>query len=282
MASVAAAVNDNRSYRKWTSLAKSLTKAINTVLWNDEAGVYALHPSDTANFSIAALGFAITSGIANDTQARRSLAQLPQVQLGPGYRDSTTANASNPSTNLSPNVNGFLLPGLMQRKQAGPARFLLDNLWGAMITNESTNSGASWEYVGQDSQPGYGQYTSLSHPWGGGATYALTQYVAGIRPVEFGYREWIVEPAYSGFGLEWVDATVPTPYGELGVSWRLKGEDAVVVEINAPAGTRGVLKISRDWLCAGVDSRCDECAGGKEDYVRKVKGGKKVQFRVEL
>jgi hypothetical protein len=61
-----------------------------------------------------------------------------------------------------------------------------------------------------------------------------------------------------------------------------EGGDAVVVEIDAPAGTRGVLKISRDWLCAGIDSRCDECAESKEDYVRKVKGGKKVQFRVEL
>ncbi|KAL4981851.1 Six-hairpin glycosidase-like protein [Aspergillus falconensis] len=128
MASAAAAVNDNRSHRKWTNLAKTLTKAINTVLWNDEAGVYSIHPSDNANFSIAALGFAITSGIASNNQARRSVAQLPQVQLGPGYRDSTTANASNPSTNLSPNVNGFLLPGLLQQKQAGSARFLLENL----------------------------------------------------------------------------------------------------------------------------------------------------------
>ncbi|KAL4981852.1 hypothetical protein BDW68DRAFT_183109 [Aspergillus falconensis] len=120
--------------------------------------------------------------------------------------------------------------------------------------------------------PGYGQYTSLSHPWARGATYALTQYVAGIRPVELGYREWIVEPAYAGFGLRWVEATVRTPYGGIGVSWRLEGEDAVVVEIDAPAGTRGSLKISRDWVCTGVDSGWEECAGRK-DYVRKVKGG---------
>jgi hypothetical protein len=280
MASVAAAVNDINSYNKWTNLATSLTQAINVALWDDESGVYSIQSSDKGNFSTAAIGFAITTGVANDTQAQLSLSHLPSLKLHPGYRDSTTSNLSDPSVNLSPNINGFLLPALMQRKQAEPARFLLDNLWGAMIANETTNSGASWEYVNQESQPGYGQYTSLSHPWGGGATYALTQYVAGIRPVDFGYKTWMVDPAYAGFGLEWVNATVPTPHGNLGVVWSVKGS-IVWVEIDAPVGTNGTLKLSKDWACANDESRRNKCAYVK-DYVRMVNGGRKVQFHVNL
>ncbi|KAL4934777.1 hypothetical protein BDV06DRAFT_229460 [Aspergillus oleicola] len=144
MASVAAAVNDIKSYNKWTKLATSLTKAINVALWNDEAGVYSIERSDPGNFT-AALGFAITAGVANNTQAQLSLSHLPSLKLGPGYRNSTTYKPSDSSINLSPNTNGFLLPGLMRRKQAGPVRFLLDNLWGAMIVNETTNPRASWD-----------------------------------------------------------------------------------------------------------------------------------------
>lgn len=280
MASVAAAINDVKSYEQWTRRANALAKAINVALWNEESGVYSIQASDPGNFSTAAIGFAITAGIANDTQAQRSLSHLPSLQLGPGYRDSTASNSSDPSINLSPNVNGFLLPALMQKRQVGPVRFLLDNLWGAMIANETTNSGASWEYVGQDFQPGYGQYTSLSHPWGGGATYALTEYVAGIRPVDFGYKTWVVEPAYAGLGLSWVTATVPTPHGSLGVKWSLQ-DSILSVEVDSPAGTKGTLKLSKDWACAGEVSGSDKYAHVK-DYVRSVKGGTNIQFKVNI
>lgn len=279
MTSVAAAVNDTKSHTKWMTLAASLKKTVNTALWNDESGIYSLQASNPGNFSTAAIGFAITTGIANDTQAQLSLSHLPSLKLGPGYRDSSTVDSSDSTANLSPNINGFLLPALMQKNQVAPARFLFDNLWGAMIANESTNSGASWEYVGQDSQPGYGQYTSLSHPWGGAATYALTNYVAGIRPVGFGYKTWMIEPAYVGFGLEWVNATVPTPHGKLGVAWRMK-DSTVMVEIDAPAGTNGTLKLRKDWACVVdfVQGKCESLT----DYVREVEGGKKVHFNVEI
>ncbi|CAI7604485.1 unnamed protein product [Penicillium pancosmium] len=93
-------------------------------------------------------------------------------------------------------------PGSSTAEAGSPARFLLNNLWGAIVSNDSTKSGSIWEYVNQKSQPGYGEFTTLSHPWGGAATYALTNYVAGIRPVSFGYKSWFVEPAYTEFGVD--------------------------------------------------------------------------------
>jgi hypothetical protein len=181
MATVASAVGDRVSSTKWSSLADSLRAAVNRVLWNADQGVYSVSPSDAGNYSVAALGFVMTSGTANETQTQRALSHLPALKLGPGYGDSTKVLSSDASANLSPNINRSLLPALLQQKQTAPATFLLENLWGAMTANRSSNSGASWEYVGQQSEPGYGQYTSLSLPWGGGATYALINYVAGIR-----------------------------------------------------------------------------------------------------
>ncbi|KAG6617876.1 Glycoside hydrolase [Phytophthora cinnamomi] len=94
------------------------------------------------------------------------------------------------------------------------AVFLLDNLWDAMISNESYRTGASWEYVAQPLEPGIDFFTSLSHPWGGAPTYALTNYIVGIRPVEFGFRRWIVNPLVTGLNVTSASATVSTPHGD--------------------------------------------------------------------
>ncbi|KAJ5311999.1 hypothetical protein N7508_002829 [Penicillium antarcticum] len=217
MSSVAAAVGDNSSAARWTAMSASLKTAINANLWNKELGVYSLAPSNPNDFSVSGIAFAISSGVANKSQALSSLEHISTLRLGPGYRDASTVKPNDTSANLSPNTNGFLLPALIRLGKSEEARFLLENLWGAMVSNNATYSGASWEYVNQESNPGLGQYTSLSHPWGGAATYALTQNVMGIRPTEFGYKSWIVEPAYVGFGLDEVESTVPTPYGDIKV-----------------------------------------------------------------
>ncbi|KAJ5511962.1 hypothetical protein N7453_004065 [Penicillium expansum] len=270
MSSVATAVGDTSSAKRWTALAKSVKVALNAAFWSEKYGVYSLQTSDPGNYSTAALGFVITSSSANRTQIQRALAHLPALKLGPGYRDSSKVASSDSSANLSPNTNGFLLSALLQQKQAAPAAFLLNNLWGAMVANESSNSGASWEYVNQKSEPGLGQFTSLSHTWGGAVTYVLTNYVAGIRPTSFGYRTWIVEPAYAGFGLDQVNATVPTPHGKLSVAWTAK-DSVVTVEIRSPVGTTGMLALSKEWACQGgfVVNNCDKV----QDVVHEIIGG---------
>eukprot|EP00644_Phytophthora_capsici_P006687 jgi/Phyca11/5778/fgenesh1_pm.PHYCAscaffold_8_\ len=77
-----------------------------------------------------------------------------------------------------------------------------------MISNEKYRSGASWEYVAQSLEPGLAECTSLSHPFGGAPTYALTNYVAGIRSVEFGFRRWILNPLVTGLEITRANATL--------------------------------------------------------------------------
>ncbi|KAJ5690437.1 hypothetical protein N7462_004829 [Penicillium macrosclerotiorum] len=274
MASVASAVGDISSTKRWTAFARSLEVALNSKMWSEAHGVYSLQTSDPGNFSVAALGFAITSGSANKSQINRALSHLPSLKLGPGYRDSSLVASTDSSANLSPNTNGFLLTALLQQKRAVPAAFLFENLWGAMIANDTTKSGASWEYVNQKSEPGLGQYTSLSHPWGGAATYALTKYVAGIRPLSFGYKSWVVEPAYAGFGLDAVNATVPTPHGPISVAWTVQNS-VVTISLDAPVETTGKLILNKEWACPGdfVSYDCDKV----KDFVHVIEGGK-VQY----
>ncbi|GMG16462.1 unnamed protein product [Phytophthora fragariaefolia] len=215
MTKVAEAVGDEESANQWADAAATVKAAINELLWKDTLGNYAV-----------------------DVSTPESLAGLRQ---GPGYLDtSATAN----STNISPNTNGFLLDALLQTGQTDEAVFLLDNLWHAMISNESYRSGASWEYVSQSLTPGLEEFTSLSHPWGGAPTYALTNYVAGIRPAKFGFRQWIVNPLVTGLDLTSASATVKTPFGPITAAWDL-ADRQLSVTITAPLGTEGAFQVTQ-------------------------------------
>jgi hypothetical protein len=86
-----------------------------------------------------------------------------------------------------------------------------------MLNSNETPSGASWEYVNLKGNPGLGLYTSLSHPWGG-ATYLLTEYVAGLQKVDgaegYGYGNWAVEPSVgAAMGLTSASAIIVTAFG---------------------------------------------------------------------
>lgn len=268
VADVATSIGDSSTAQKYKSAADTMASAINTRLWNSALGVYALSPASPNDFSTSGVGFCISSGVANQTQAESSIAALSALKLWPGYKDSTQVNSSDPNVNISPNTNGFLLAGILKyRMSAGIsiASDLLQTLWGAMVKNPLTNTGASWEYVSQTGDPGLGLFTSLAHPWGGAATYIITEYGAGLQMADgidgFGYKNWVVNPtAGLQWGLKQAKATVVTAYNSnIQVSWNVKNGRLNVV-ITAPKVTAGVFEY-----------------GGKE---RTLSGKSKYEFSV--
>ncbi|EGZ20983.1 hypothetical protein PHYSODRAFT_298900 [Phytophthora sojae] len=235
MAGVARAVGDWESANAWVETAASVKTAINELLWNDTLGNYAVDASTPEVYGVSAIAFALTSGVANETQVKLCVEGLEGLRQGPGFLDSSDADNT---TKISPNTNGFLLDALLQHGYTDQAVFLLDNLWDVMLSNESYRSGATWEYVSQSLEPGIDFFTSLSHPWGGAPTYALTNYIAGIRPMEFGFRRWIVNPLVTGLNMTSASATVNTPYGSISAAWEL-ADNQLSVTITAPVGTDG-------------------------------------------
>ncbi|POS73720.1 RhaA is able to hydrolyze alpha-1 [Diaporthe helianthi] len=293
LAEIATALNDTSSGGSWTSAADSLAAAINAQLWDDSQGVYIESSADPTNFAITSTAFCITSGVADQTRAERSIAATEaRLKLAPGYRDSTAADVS--TAYISPNTNGFLLDALFITAAAAAssssssqnndntttteaadlvstAGALVRSLWGAMLDSSSSSSrdqtkasatGASWEYVSQSGDPGLGLFTSLAHPWGGAATYVLTERVLGLRPAGgvagFGYARWVVDVsagvllgltrAGGGVVLDVVGTTTT-----LRASWVVVdaddsgggGDDVPVrvlqCNVTAPAGTVGVF-----------------------------------------
>ncbi|KAH8653754.1 Six-hairpin glycosidase-like protein [Xylariales sp. PMI_506] len=252
MTDIANALGETSDGTLWSGIQSSLVTAVNDNLWNETLGVYGLSPSDPTDYSINSIAFCITSGTASTEQAERLISALPALRLGPGYKDSTTASSSDPTVNISPNTNGFLLSALLSMNSTNAATAALDlmkSLWSTMLSNENTTTGASWEYVNQQGNPGLGFFTSLSHPWGGAPTYILTEYAAGIQTTQgsegFGYCNWVLSPSMGvAMGLTNATASVVTAFGgTLRAQWKIT-DGVMDVSIDAPSSTNGSFELS--------------------------------------
>jgi alpha-L-rhamnosidase len=103
-------------------------------------------------------------------------------------------------------------------------------------------SGATFEGLAPDGTPaGAGlpsRLASLAHAWGSGPTSALSKYVLGVRPVEPGYKTWLIEPQPGD--LTWANGSVPTPYGPIEVGWEKEG-NGLELKVFVPSGTSGTV-----------------------------------------
>ena len=255
MSASATLIGDSDSAQRYTDVANNLTSAINNKLWNSSSGAYAYTIDNLDQIDAAGTGLCITSGVSGvdfgseTNRTMRALAAVASLASGPGYKDSTSSGGND---NISPFKNGFLLPGFFINDSPGSADSqaaaktgynLIKSLWGAMKADPGTNSGASWEYVATDNTPGLSYFTSLAHPWGGAATYVLTEYVAGIRAADgvdgLGYKSWIARPQGGvDMGLQRASASVQTPDGILSFSWSIENGQ-LSGNITAPANTKG-------------------------------------------
>ena len=69
----------------------------------------------------------------------------------------------------------------------------------------------------------------------------------GVRPVEPGYKTWLLEPQPGD--LSWAKGRVPTPYGPIGVAWQ-KGANAFNLTAWVPADTQATVGVPASGLNA--------------------------------
>ena len=143
---------------------------------------------------------------------------------------------------------------------AGAMKFISE-FWGAMIDLGATTF---WEdfhtdWLKEDVAPitdivpagkkdihgDFGAYCykglrhSLCHGWASGPTAWLSQHVLGVEIVEPGYKVVKINPHLGD--LEWVEGSVPTPFGDIKISHRKDAEGKVVSKVDAPSGVTIIM-----------------------------------------
>jgi alpha-L-rhamnosidase len=74
--------------------------------------------------------------------------------------------------------------------------------------------------------------------WGGGIVWFYT-HLAGLRPLDAGYRTFEVAPIVPE-GLERVEYSLDTVYGTIDIAWRV-AEGEFVLECGVPVGTKAKI-----------------------------------------
>ncbi|USP80422.1 hypothetical protein yc1106_07696 [Curvularia clavata] len=228
----------------FSSRLHALRTSINSHLWNDDLDVYHISESIRDGYGQDSNTLAILAGVtgAIDKSSRvlRSLNKLSTI-YGP-LAFSEAAVTAGFRNLISPYASAYHLRAAFLVGDGGVAKTLLQTLWNPMANPTSTNyTGCFWEVLSADGGPGLGEGTSLCHAWGAGPTGELSTYVLGIQPMKPGFSEWLVSPVT--MGLSWAYGTIPVPNGTINVSWNATNEAINHIEVEAPAGTRGIIQL---------------------------------------
>jgi alpha-L-rhamnosidase len=111
--------------------------------------------------------------------------------------------------------------------------------WLYQVTMGATTIWERWDSLLPDGSPNPGEMLSFNHYAYGAVADWLHRYVAGLAPLEPGYRRLLVRPRPGG-GLTSASAGLHTPYGRAEVSWRVDGGRLVTEVVVPPNATARV------------------------------------------
>lgn len=119
--------------------------------------------------------------------------------------------------------------------------------WDALKEDGSRNTGEN---------DGTGGMVSFNHYASGAVGDFLYKRVAGIEPLEGGYKRFRIRPLVGG-GITWAKASTRTPYGKVSSSWKVeKGQ--FKIEVSVPVSTYCTLVLP--------DGSERELASGKYEF----------------
>lgn len=126
-----------------------------------------------------------------------------------------------------PYMEKYVLEALFRMGEPAAALARMERRYRPLVENANSTLWERWPAWRQ--HPG-----TINHSWSGGPLTLLSAEVAGIHPVEPGWRRFAVCPQPGG--LARISASVPAPQGEIHFAAR-KGSDRWCVELTVPAGT---------------------------------------------
>jgi alpha-L-rhamnosidase len=113
--------------------------------------------------------------------------------------------------------------------------------WLYTVLQGGTTIWERWDSQRPDGSVNPGEMTSFNHYALGAVADWMHRVVAGISPLEAGYRRVLAKPQPGG-GLTSAAATHHTPYGRLAIAWTLE-EGVLTVDLDVPAGATARVEL---------------------------------------
>ncbi|WP_433744445.1 family 78 glycoside hydrolase catalytic domain [Paenibacillus amylolyticus] len=116
--------------------------------------------------------------------------------------------------------------------------------WLYQVTQGATTVWEHWDGIKEDGSLWSADMNSFNHYAYGAIGEWLYRYVAGIRSDEHqpGFRLVHIEPQ-PGPGLDWVEASLETMYGQVASSWHRLAEGEMEIRVHIPVNTRGTVRL---------------------------------------
>ena len=113
--------------------------------------------------------------------------------------------------------------------------------WMYAVVMGATTIWERWDSMLPDGTVNPGGMTSFNHYALGAVADWMHRRVAGLEPIEPGYRAVLFRPEPGG-NLSWASARHLSPYGEYSIHWQLDGV-SLTVDVVVPTGGRGVVQL---------------------------------------
>jgi alpha-L-rhamnosidase len=241
--------------RRWRTLAENVKNALRCQHWDEEIGCFrdsvidgcqARQITETSNAMV------LLFGIASPEQATRVVEHLVEWSRIPLVNDpkspgKTRAYAS-PLDNgtvisrTSPLYFFYVVDALTQAGRDSDAwTYLAANYRRVFQGSDTRFLPESWprDTTGHDTA----SHSASIHGGGAGVAFLLSRDVLGVRPAAPGFARCRIQPRLGT--LAWAKGIVPTPRGDVGVSWKRTPSGGLRFEVETPGDMSAELVLPR-------------------------------------
>ncbi len=209
---------DKEGEEKFRQIRKRVAEAVNRHLWSEEKGAY------------------LDCGEGKRISQHANFTALYYGVCPPERRRQVVSYVFDPKNKATQAQFYFLHFGLTPLFETDPksALDLIRTRWGEMLAQGATTF---WE----TRTSGVGEHLeSLCHGWSATPIYHLSAEVLGVKPTEPGFKKFSVSPKPGD--LKWAKGRVPTPKGEIEVSWQ-RDEAKFKLELRVPEGCQAEVTL---------------------------------------
>ncbi len=220
LADIATVLDERDDAARYTELAKQLRRAINTHLFDAEAGKYR-DGKDAGNYSQHASAIPLSFGV-----------------VEPEHRDAVADYVASRGISGSVYLAQFILDGLYLHNRGEAALDVMTSTdlrsWGNMIyTLGATTTGEAWD-------PSIKGNMSFSHPWATAPANAIPRGLFGIVPLEPAFARFQIKPQPAT--LKWAKLTTPSIRGPVSVAFTQEA-DRFDMTVFIPVNTRATVYV---------------------------------------